>query len=539
MSSTAPEASAPPEIMAQKRPKGLLVGIVLAVTTFWLFSGAVGTMAPSIVSSLNSEDPTVITDEMMNFAVSLTALFSGLFIVVSGGFADRFGRVRVMAIGIGLNILGSLLILFAAGTAAVPLILIGRTIQGFSAAAIMPASLGVVKSMWHGAERQRAVSMWSIGSWGGTGFAAIVGGVADNSIGWRGIFILSLVASVLALLLMRGTPETKAPEHEHEAFDVVGLIPFVIGMLAFMIVVLFGQDLGWLTPTVLVLAVIAVIGLAIFSAVELRVREPFFNIRLLKNRAFAGATISNFLLNGTVGVLLVSQQLLQVGAVKANGEAFTALDAGVISLGYGICVVLFVRIGEKMLQAMGPRTPMIVGPVVVAVACLMLMLTNTLVEQYVIIAIIAYALFGAGLGIYATPSTDTALATLPPAQGSAGAGIYKMASTLGNALGTAVSLAVFTALSSAAAPVLGNLVPMAGRTDNVVVREAGMMALGVNLVFILAAIIITLMTLPRGTGDFEYHGTEEEPDDPAPAAQERRPSREAARPLGAREAWAD
>ena len=65
-----------------------------------------------------------------------------------------------------------------------------------------------------------------------------------------------------------------------------------------------------------------------------------------------------------------------------------------------------------------------------------------------VLAVIAFTLFGVGLGFYATPSTDAALSNLPDDQAGAGAGIYKMASSLGDAFGVAISAAVFTALSS-------------------------------------------------------------------------------------------
>jgi len=105
---------------------------------------------------------------MMNSAVAITALFSGIFIVVIGGLADRVGRLKVVKAGFFLNMLGSLLIgLAPSGELATAFLLTGRALQGLSAACIMPASLALVKTYWDGPARQRAVSMWSIGSWGG------------------------------------------------------------------------------------------------------------------------------------------------------------------------------------------------------------------------------------------------------------------------------------------------------------------------------------------------------------------------------------
>ncbi|MDK7301733.1 MFS transporter, partial [Staphylococcus hominis] len=72
--------------------------------------------------------------------------------------ADKIGRVRITLLGIVLNAAGSLLLIFAAGGVALPLLLTGRAIQGLGAACIMPASMALVKAYWDGPARQRAVS---------------------------------------------------------------------------------------------------------------------------------------------------------------------------------------------------------------------------------------------------------------------------------------------------------------------------------------------------------------------------------------------
>jgi len=82
----------------------LITGIVLAVITFWLFAQTTLNIAPAIRADLK------ISDSVNNIAVSITALFSGIFIVVAGNLADRLGRVRLTNAGLVLSVLGSLLI---------------------------------------------------------------------------------------------------------------------------------------------------------------------------------------------------------------------------------------------------------------------------------------------------------------------------------------------------------------------------------------------------------------------------------------------
>ncbi len=225
--------------------------------------------------------------------------------------------------------------------------------------------MALVKTYWDGAGRQRAVSMWSIGSWGGSGGLAALfgGGVMVNFVGWRGIFIASIVISVIAFLMILGTPESKVEaKGPRKAFDFVGLTLFILGTLCLMIVLLFGSALGWTSATVLILAVVAVVAYVGFVFWERKQANPFIDFKLFANTTFTGATLSNFLVNGTIGMLMVSQQLIQLAGRKADGSAYTALDAGLLTIGYGVFIIAFIRVGgEKLLQRFGPRKPMIWG----------------------------------------------------------------------------------------------------------------------------------------------------------------------------------
>lgn len=488
----------------------LLLGSVLGILTFWLFAGTVGTVAPAMLTDINAGHPGgYLTANSMNLVISVTALFSGMFVVVMGGLADRYGRVRMALLGNVLGIAGSLLLVLASGPLALPLLLVGRAIQGLSAACVMPATLSLVRTYWSGAARQRAVSMWSMGSWGGGGMASLFGGaiIRFTPLGWRAIFLVSIAASVASILLIRVTPESRASNAAPARFDLRGVLLFVASTLALMIVLIFGAQIGWTRPITLVLGAVGVLGLATFVWLELQTSHPFLDFALFRNPTFTGATVSNFLLNGSVGIIIVSQQLFQLAGCKlpvsaggtcAAAGRYTAWDAGLLTLGYAITIIALMRVGEKALQRFGPRLPMLWGTSLVATAGVMLMFTNVLVGQYAIIAAIAYTLFGIGLAIYATPSTDGALANLPASQAGAGAGIYKMASSLGSAIGAAVSLAIFNAFYGTGATWIGDVLADQGRTDNIAIRQAATIALLCEVVMMAVAFVVVASKVPKG-----------------------------------------
>ena len=127
--------------------------------------------------------------------------------------------------------------------------------------------------------------------------------------------------------------------------------------------------------------------------------EPLVRIPTLRNRDqppqpgpepeavpqlhFAGATLSNFLLNRAAGTLIVSLGLVQVAA------GMTSLQSGLLALGYLAAILATIRVGEKLLQRFGPKRPMIWGSAIAGVGILLTSMTFTLIGQYIVLAVSA------------------------------------------------------------------------------------------------------------------------------------------------------
>ena len=466
----------------------VLFGIIFGVLAFWLFAQTTLNISPVMADDLGIET------SVMNIAVSITALFSGIFIVVVGSLADRFGRVKVVQIGFVLSIAGSLLVGFApSGSLASAFLMLGRILQGLSGAFIMSASLALVKAYWHGAARQRAVSLWSIGSWGGSGFAALFGGLMAENVGWRWIFFAAAAISLIGMVMVAGTPESRAESKGAYRFDTAGVLTFMVMMVALQVFATQGGNLGWTSLPTLALLATSLVFAAVFFRLESGNPHGFVDFKLFRNMTYTGATISNFLLNATAGILIVAMMLVQVGG------GMTAQQAGFLTIGYALAIVAFIRVGEKLLQRFGPRRPMIWGSLIVGAAIACLLPTNVMLGTYKVLAVVGFTLFGLGLAFYATPSTDAALSALPDDQAGSGAGIYKMASSLGASFGVAISATVFTALSREDRSVgwTEGVISYLGRQDNLAVREAALFALAINLLMVVAAIVSIMATIPK------------------------------------------
>src|SRR5690606_22731464 len=145
----------------------------------------------------------------------------------------------------------------------------------------------------------------------------------------------------------------------------------------------------------------------LFFRIESGNPDGFVDFNLFRNLTYTGATISNFLLNATAGILIVAMTLVQVGG------GMTAQEAGFLTIGYAVAIVAFIRVGAKLPQRSGPRRPMIWGSLIVGADIVCLMPTNLMLDTYRVLAVAGFALFGLGLAFYATPSTDAALSALP------------------------------------------------------------------------------------------------------------------------------
>ena len=209
--------------IAYKGNDRVLFGFILGLLSFWLFG-----MTMLNINVVMNQDLGLPTSSL-SLAVSITALFSGMTVVVFGGLADKIGRVKITRLGFIFAIVGAALIAIVPGKSGLtlPVLLTGRILQGLSAACIMPATLSLLREYWDEKGRQRAVSLWSMGTWGGTSFAALVGGAMADNIGWRWIFVLSTVLSVLGLFLIRDLPESKAEQKGKTQLDYLGMLLFI------------------------------------------------------------------------------------------------------------------------------------------------------------------------------------------------------------------------------------------------------------------------------------------------------------------------
>ena len=180
-----------------------------------------------------------------------------------------------------------------------------------------------------------------------------------------------------------------------------------------------------------------------------------------------------------------------------QASGLSSMQSGLLTVGYLVAILSTIRVGEKLLQRIGARKPMLLGTAISGRNPAD-DFTFLLASQYRVVAFLGFTLFGIGLGFYATPSTDAALSNVPNDKVGAASGIYKMASSLGSAFGVAISAALFTALRSgdtSLVPFLSGV--FLGRTSNIDIRFAAGVALLFNLFMVVTAFVAIFRTVPK------------------------------------------
>jgi Na+/melibiose symporter-like transporter len=238
------------------------------------------------------------------------------------------------------------------------------------------------------------------------------------------------VAAIGLIGVLAVVPETRDPVKR--PFDIAGGLLSTVGLLALVFGIIRGGRLhDWVHPQVLGPIVAGLAMLVAFVAVELRLRQPSFDIRLFRNRSFAGASWAVMLtFFGLLGAMFFSIFYLQ------GVRALSPLESGLVLLPVGFGVLIGAPASEPLVRRFGVRTVTATALSVVAATFLAYTLLGT--DTPLIAYCVLIALQGLGMGAVAAPTTELIMASLPRERSGAGAAINNAMRHVGGVLGVAV-----------------------------------------------------------------------------------------------------
>lgn len=422
----------------QSSPRSnIIIAIMLSALTYWLFAQSFINIGP-LVGQTYQTSPAVL-----NLSISLTSFATGIFMVAAGDIADKIGQLRMTYMGLIISMFASLLLIISDITA---LLIIGRILQGLSAAILLPSTVGVLNNQFKGEHLRRAISYLMISTVGGIGLAGVIGGLIATNFGWQTNFIISIGIAFIAILLLQGTPE-KVSQHSHRhPFDYKGMSIFAVMIGSFTLLLTQGFEQGWFSTFSFICLSIFIITTLIFIIIERRHEVPFIDFSVLRNRPFIGAFLNNFVLNSGLGVTVVFFIYAQTHL------GLSAAQSGLVTLPYAIVAVAMIRLGEKATLRFGGKLMLIIGPLFPVIGITIISMTSLQPSQYIIAVVIGFVICAIGNGLVATPGLTIAIFSMPNEKVGLATGLYKMSGTLGGAFGIALSTTVFSMLQLNYAP---------------------------------------------------------------------------------------
>jgi EmrB/QacA subfamily drug resistance transporter len=291
----------------------------------------------------------------VTWVINAYALTFGGLLLIGGKAADRYGRKRVLLLGLGLFGLASL----AGGFAQEPGQLVAaRAVQGIGAAALAPAALALLSATFPaGKPRVRAFGVWSATNAAGGAVGVLLGGLLTEYVSWRWVMFVNVPMAAGTLVLASRGVAAGPPAVRSGRPDVLGAVLATAGMSLLVFGVVRTDQHPWTSTVTLTTLAIAVALLATFVHVERTIaREPLIRLGLLANRSVAGANAYNLLVGAAMAsafyfVSLYLQRVLGTGPAR-TGIEFVPFALGVIA-GSIIAVKLSYRLAPRALLILG------------------------------------------------------------------------------------------------------------------------------------------------------------------------------------------
>jgi EmrB/QacA subfamily drug resistance transporter len=369
----------------------------------------------------------------LQWTVNAYTLTFAVLLLTGAALGDRFGRRRLLAIGIAIFTMAS------AAAALAPSILaldVARAAQGVGGAIVMPLTLTLLSASVPAERRGLALGIWGGISGLAVALGPLVGGAIVSGISWHWIFWLNVpIGLVLLPLVLLRLDEGRGPVSR---LDLPGLALGSAGLVGIVWGLVRANEVGWTSPGIIGSFVAGAALLVCFVAWELRTKHPMLPMRFFRNRTFALANVASlFMFFGMFGSIFFISQFFQ------TVQGLSPFQSGLRILPWTAMPMLVAPIAGAVSDRIGGHRLMGAGLALQAVGLAWIAAVSTPTTPYVEF-IGAFLMSGVGMALFFAPVAQVVLSSVRREQEGQASGANNAIRELGGVFGVAVLAAVFT-----------------------------------------------------------------------------------------------
>jgi EmrB/QacA subfamily drug resistance transporter len=364
----------------------------------------------------------------LEWTMNAYTLTFAVLLVTGGRLGDIFGRRRMFLFGVIVFGLSSLLI----GLAPDDTVLVAfRAVQGIGAAFMMPATLSLISNAFPAEQRGTAIGTWAGVSALALAIGPVVGGFLTQDVSWRAIFFINPPIAVAAVAVTLFATRESRDETVGRTVDYAGIAALTVGLTAFVLALIQGNSWHWGSARIVALFVAALVGLAVFVAVELRVRAPMVDFAFFRSRTSAGSNLVAFLVT-----FAMFSQFFFMTLYMQNVLHYSPLETGLRFLPSTLVIIVMGPLAGRLTDRIGPRPLITLGLAVVAGA-LGIQSTLTVHSGYGLL-LPGFIMMGFGMGLVMSPMSTAAMNAVDRTKAGAASGVLSMSRMVGGSVGLAV-----------------------------------------------------------------------------------------------------
>ncbi|GAA3997271.1 DHA2 family efflux MFS transporter permease subunit [Comamonas faecalis] len=398
----------------------------LSLATFMnvLDSSIANVSLPAIAGDLG------VSPQQGTWVITSFGVANAISVPLTGWLTQRFGAVRLFTASVLLFVLTSWLCGFAWS---LETLVFFRVLQGAVAGPMIPLSQTLLLASYPVARAGMALAMWGMTTLVAPVVGPLLGGWITDNIAWPWIFYINVPVGIVAAALTwslyrhRETPTRKLP------IDTIGLSLLVLWVGALQLMLDKGKELDWFASgEIITMAVVAVVGLAVFLVWELTDEHPVVDLRLFGQRNFAFGVVA---LSVAYGLFFGNVVLLPLWLQQYMG--YTATAAGMALAPVGVLAIALTPLAGRKVSHWDPRTMATVAFIVFSLVLWMRAQFTT--ETSLIQIIIPTVIQGAAMSFFFIPLTTITLSNLPHHRIPAAAGLSNFVRITAGAMGTSIA----------------------------------------------------------------------------------------------------